>query len=117
MKDKLVMTVDWVEARITEPPPPRLGVPQLVVTAIGTVPTLGWTHARFVPRSPRRGAPQVIELDFVAEPPAGLAGDVVSAISASGLVAAPPDGVREVLVHAAEDNKQVPIAAVPAGKR
>jgi hypothetical protein len=111
MQDKEVMTIEWVEARFTVPAPPRLGVPQLVVTAMGAVPTLGWTHARLVQRQVRLGNAR-LEFDFVATPPTGVAGDIVSTITASVVVPGPTEGIREVVVYAAQGHKAAPVSPV-----
>jgi hypothetical protein len=69
-----------------------------VITAYGHVPTGGWTNPQLEQRvyvaPPVDG---VIDFDFVAQPPGGLAPDIVLPISAhTGVIFLPPwaKGVR-----------------------
>lgn len=75
---------------------------RLTLTAVGTVPTLGWSDARLVPHVYVQAPPDGIwGFDFVARPPSGPAGQAIDKISACTTLRPGPDfaGVR---IHAAD---------------
>ena len=75
------------------------------VEVTGEVPTTGWTNATLVETKSMGGT---VNLDFVADKPAGPAGQVVSQVSAYTTVAA-HDGEMKVIVHAARGTKEATI--------
>jgi hypothetical protein len=92
-----VMTVKQVDFHLTRSKPPFL-------LAQGEVPTGGWSNGQLSPyvylSPPKDG---IWDFDFIAEPPSGLAVDVVSAISAS-IQTTVPKWFKGVRVHAATNS-------------
>jgi hypothetical protein len=111
--EKLVIRVNSVEARLVSPKPPRLGLPELVVTAYGTVPTTGWSKGQLVSKNPKPTPDGVYEFEFMATPPDGPAGDVVSGIVGGAVIADPQRNAKAVRVRAAENSEEAPITAQP----
>jgi hypothetical protein len=75
---------------------------QLTLTAVGTVPSLGWTNARLVPHVYVQAPPDGIwGFDFVAHPPSGPAAAAIGKVSACTTLPATEElaGVR---IHAAD---------------
>ncbi|HWN69578.1 MAG TPA: hypothetical protein VNM90_18175, partial [Haliangium sp.] len=75
---------------------------QLTLTAVGTVPTLGWSNARLVPHVYVQAPPDGIwGFDFVARPPSGPAAQAIGKVSAC--VTLPAAKVRSgIRIHAAD---------------
>jgi hypothetical protein len=113
--EKHVTLVETVDARFVAPTPPRLGLPELVVSATGSVPTTGWSKAHLVKRVATRK--DVLEFDFLATPPSGPAGDIVSGIVGGAVVPDPPRNIRAVRVYAANNDKEGAIAEATTAKR
>lgn len=90
-----VYTIDKVELTMlmTEPP-------QLSITASGTVRSGGWRNPRLTPvqyiRPPDDG---IWDFTLVAEPPHGMATQMISPVSATYVWPAPPSDLRGVRVH------------------
>jgi hypothetical protein len=75
---------------------------RLTLTAVGRVPSLGWSNARLVPHVYIQKPPDGIwGYDFVAQPPSGPAGDAIGIVSASvGLMDS--KDLSGVCIHAAQ---------------
>ena len=92
--------------------------PAISISAIGTVATSGWTHPALTPwayiTAPADG---MLDLDFVASPPTGLALMVISTISVGKTILL-PDWVRGVRIHASRNQIEAKLdeAAVAAVK-
>ena len=90
-----IYRVDSVEAHLNKTNPP-----ELVISVGGTVTTLGWSKGQLSPRvyvtPPTDG---IYEFDFEAQPPSGMAGQVLSPISANYSAEAPV-GIKGVKVYA-----------------
>lgn len=87
--------------------------PQLLIHAWGEVPTTGWSNARLVARASNTpSADNVLDLDFVAEAPSGVAIRVNTPIPVDTTMVL-PGGVSEFRVHGQENSveKSLPGAA------
>jgi hypothetical protein len=74
----------------------------LTLTAVGTVPTLGWSNARLVPHVYVQAPPDgVWGFDFVAQPPAGRAAQAIGKVSACATLAV-SQALAGVRIHAAD---------------
>jgi hypothetical protein len=84
--------------------------PAISVSASGKVPTSGWTHADIAPwiyiTIPRDG---ILDLDFIASPPTGIALQVVSKISITKAFPV-PRWVTGVRVHTSTNEMSANIA-------
>lgn len=78
---------------------------QLIVTANGTVPTLGWTNGELALRE-HIPADGVYEFDFIATPPSGIVGQAIMPISASWHFESIPDDLTGVRVFAKQNSKE-----------
>lgn len=76
---------------------------KLTVTAVGQVPTGGWTGAKLTPRAAKE-APKdgVYEFDLTAVRPDGVAKQVISKVKASYTWDNPPADLKGVRVYGAE---------------
>lgn len=80
-KSHPVFTVDYVEIALLKSNPPKL-----LINVLGTVRTSGWANPRLLPRIYVQPPPDGIwEFDFVADPPTGIALQVITPIFASYL--------------------------------
>ena len=87
--------------------------PQLLIHAWGEVPTTGWSNARLVARASNTpSADTVLDLDFVAEAPSGVAIRVNTPIPVDTTVVLPV-GISGFRVHGQENSveKSLPGAA------
>lgn len=81
----------------------------ITVNSTGKVPTTGWTSAHLVPHFPAKPPENGIwNIDFVAVPPSGLAGQIVLPISAEAQL---PlfDWVKIIKVHGANNYVAEPL--------
>lgn len=82
----------------------KMNPPTLVVSALGAVPTGGWTKGRLEPRYyvefPSDG---IQDFDFVADPPEGMATMVITPITGSVQWPGYPQALRGVRVHSASN--------------
>lgn len=75
---------------------------QLTLTAVGTVPSLGWSDARLVPHVYVQAPPDGIwGFDFVARPPSGPAAAAISKVSAC-LTLPASKALAGIRIHAAD---------------
>jgi hypothetical protein len=103
---KKVLSVD-TKLEVTKPP-------VLIVTAVGEVPTGGWTGARLTRRTYiKPPADGVYEYDLTAVPPTGAATQAISKVKAKDEWKDPPEGVKGVKVYGVGDG----IKAVQVGKK
>jgi hypothetical protein len=83
---------------------------QLAITAFGEVNTGGWKNGTLVPRHyvvpPADG---FAEYDFLAEPPTGIAIQVITPILAFATLTAPPGWLKGVRVCAQENKIETPL--------
>lgn len=97
-----ILEVDLVTVLLAKSNPP-----QVIVEAVGKVSTSGWTGGELNPYTyivpPQDG---IIDFDFTATPPAGLALTVVRPITASTSFVA-PDWFRGVRIHASTGEPKV----------
>lgn len=75
------------------------------ITASGTVTTEGWTNAELILR-PSSSCGRS-EFDFVAQPPDGVALQVISHISASYKLSPEQKGHNDFIVYAAQNQKRI----------
>lgn len=102
-----VQSVNQVSLNVLESFPP-----QLRITASGTVPTADWTNPQLLPRTYIQAPPDdIYDFDFVADPPAGVAAQVVTPIKATFLWQSFPSELKGVRIHAAT-NEQVALLGV-----
>ncbi|MGY3530869.1 MULTISPECIES: hypothetical protein [Bradyrhizobium] len=107
-----VRTVTAVLANLIQLPAPLKE--QLVVVALGDVPTTGWSHIRLSPRyyiaPPADG---IWDFDFVGDEPTGVVGQVILPVAAEIIVPYPAwcTGVR---VHSASNNITANVGPVAA---
>src|SRR5574340_174711 len=79
--------------------------PQLQIVASGTVRTGGWSNPKLIPHVHIHAPPDgIYGFDFVADPPKGVAGQVISLIEVADLWTDLPKGVKGVRVHAAQNS-------------
>lgn len=94
-KARVVTTILSVDYAIQESFPPTL-----VVTAVGQVPTGGWSGAKLTRRTyakpPTDG---IYEYDLTAVPPDGFATQVISKVTAKDNWKDPPKGLKAIKVH------------------
>jgi hypothetical protein len=103
---KTVLSVD-TKLEVTKPP-------VLIVTAVGEVPTGGWTGAKLTRRTYiKPPADGVYEYDLTAVPPTGAATQVVSKVKAKDEWKDPPEGVKGVKVYGVGEG----VKAVQVGKK
>lgn len=91
--------------------------PNLIVTAVGQVPTLGWKNATLSPRvyvvPPADG---VWEFDMYAEPPTGIVAQVISAVVAGHVWERfDQPGIVGVRVWGAKNYKEIRFAERSSG--
>ncbi len=91
-------------------------LPRLIsITALGTVPTSGWTHIRLSPRfyavEPSDG---IWDFDLIGDEPIGIVLQVIVPVSAHTVVHA-PRWFKGVRVHAQTNSIEAPPETVPAG--
>ncbi|WP_295539252.1 hypothetical protein [uncultured Pseudacidovorax sp.] len=107
-----ILEVDSVSMAMTKSMPPGL-----LVHAIGKVSTSGWTNATLIPHIYVQEPPDGIwDFDMVAEPPKGMALQIVSPIGASLHMEVAPSWVKAVRVHASRNsmtNEDVGALAAP----
>jgi hypothetical protein len=99
-----IMKVNSVRAFLVPMPLPTL--PDLFIASSGEVSTSGWSGERLSPRFYISPPPDGIwDFDFFADPPAGVALDVVVPVHASRFTHS-ADWVRGIRVHAGQDGSQ-----------
>ena len=80
--------------------------PKLQITVSASAPTGGWTHPRLDPyvfvQPPPNG---IYDFDFVADPPAGPAAEVLTPIEVAHVWENFPEEVKGVRVHATQNSK------------
>ncbi len=80
--------------------------PQMQITASGTVRTGGWSNPKLMPHIHIHAPPDgIYGFDFVADPPKGVAAQVISPIEVADLWGDLPEGVKGVRVHASQNSK------------
>jgi hypothetical protein len=93
-----VLSVDHVHITIVS----FMGNKYALITALGKVPTTGWTQARLDPYIYIQPPPDGIwDFVFVAKPPSGIAADVVLPIAATYLWKIGSFHLKGVRVHSA----------------
>ncbi|SCY11301.1 hypothetical protein SAMN05216420_102337 [Nitrosospira sp. Nl5] len=98
---KKILEVTEVELAVLESFPP-----QLRIDASGTVPTGGWSNPRLVPYIYIQPPPDgIFDFDFVADPPEGIATQVISPIDAIYVWKDFPEKFRGVRIHASQNAK------------
>lgn len=105
MTDQSVLRVDSVDVHVQVS-----SRPDVVVVARGFTTTTGWSHGHLELREPE--APPhdgVYEFDFVATPPVGKAGEMVTPIAGAGVIPHPHRNMRSVRVYAKTNSKEQPI--------
>src|SRR5690606_3917164 len=96
-KAEVVKTILSVDYAIQESFPPTL-----VVTAVGQVPTGGWTGAKLTRRNREKPpADGIYEYDLTAVPPSGAATQVISKVTAKDSWKDPPKGLKGLKVYGA----------------
>ncbi len=79
--------------------------PKLQINASGHVTSTGWTNAQLIPYVYIQAPPDgIYDFDFVAEPPDEVAAQAISAIEASYLWDAFPEGLKGVRIHASTNS-------------
>ena len=80
--------------------------PKLRITASGTVPTGGWSNPKLDPYIYIQAPPDgIYDFDFVADPPGGVATQVISPIEAVYIRENLTPDVRGVRIHALQNSK------------
>jgi len=80
--------------------------PQLRIVASGNVPTARWSDPRLVPYIYIQPPPDgIYDFDFVADPPEGIAAEVISPIDAIYAWKSFPEGLKGVRIHASQNSK------------
>lgn len=106
-----VLTVDSVVAHVTAGAQAGLHV-----TAMGRVPTSGWTSPKLIPRiyfvPPADG---IWDMDMVASSPSGIALQVVLPVGPAVAFVARPSWCKGIRIHAAENSVESPLIEEPVG--
>ncbi|MDB5311757.1 MAG: hypothetical protein JWO38_5959 [Gemmataceae bacterium] len=98
-KGQVVKKVTGVDVKGLDSDPPFLDV-----TATGEVPTGGWTGTKLTRRTyVKPPADGVYEYDLTAVPPAGIAAQVISKVTATDRWKDPPKDIKGVKVYGAGD--------------
>ncbi|MDQ3185105.1 MAG: hypothetical protein M3Q16_01300 [Pseudomonadota bacterium] len=98
---KKILEVTEVKLAILESFPP-----QLRISASGNVPTGGWSNPRLVPYIYIQPPPDgIYDFDFVADPPEGIATQVISPIEVVHVWKDLPDRLKGVRIHASQNSK------------
>jgi hypothetical protein len=75
--------------------------PILQITAMGKVPTPGWTNPQLVPYTYIQAPPDgIYDFDFVADLPDEVVIQVITPMAASYQWRSPPAGLKGIRVHA-----------------
>ncbi|AWM41270.1 hypothetical protein GobsT_01080 [Gemmata obscuriglobus] len=76
---------------------------KLTVTAVGQVPTGGWSGAKLTPR-PTKEAPKdgIYEFDLTAVRPDGIVTQVISKVKATHIWENPPADIKGIKVYGAD---------------
>ncbi len=92
--------------------------PTLVILAIGQVPTVGWSYGALVPYVYDAPPPDGYwEFDFVATPPSGPAGDIITPVAAGyNWAHYPTDTVNGVTVYASQNSEKMPVVELAEGE-
>jgi hypothetical protein len=103
-----IMEIDHAEAHILRIPDPFDSL--MSVTAVGKVPTTGWTGIRLSPyfyiTPPADG---IWDFDFIGDAPSGIVGEVVLPVSAHSVVRH-PKWCKGVRIHAARNTAEARLA-------
>jgi hypothetical protein len=96
-----ILEVAEIELAVLESFPPKLRI-----TASGTVPTGGWSNPKLDPyiyiQAPPNG---IYDFNFVADPPEGVATQVISPIEAIFIMENLTSDVKGVRIHASQNSK------------
>ena len=96
-----ILEVAEIELAVLESFPPKLRI-----TASGTVPTGGWSNPKLDPyiyiQAPPNG---IYDFNFVADPPEGVATQVISPIEAIFIMENFTSDVKGVRIHASQNSK------------
>ncbi|SHL37428.1 hypothetical protein SAMN05216428_102186 [Nitrosospira sp. Nsp11] len=96
-----ILEVAEIELAVLESFPPKLRI-----TASGTVPTGGWSNPKLDPyiyiQAPPNG---IYDFNFVADPPEGVATQVISPIEATFSMENLTSDVKGVRIHASQNSK------------
>lgn len=96
-----ILEVAEIELAILESFPPKLRI-----TASGTVPTSGWSNPKLDPYIYIQAPPDgIYDFNFVADPPEGVATQVISPIEAAFIMENLTSDVKGVRVHASQNSK------------
>ncbi len=80
--------------------------PQLRIVASGNVPAEGWSNPTLVPYIYIQPPPDgIYDFDFFADPPEGVAAQVISPIEAVHVWKSFPEGLKGVRIHASQNSK------------
>ncbi len=87
--------------------------PSLLISAVGAVPTTGWSSAELSPyvyiTPPQDG---YWEFDFVARAPSGPAAEVITPIGAAYVWTKLPAGLKGIRVYASENKIEKPFQGI-----
>lgn len=96
-----ILEVAEIELAVLESFPPKLRI-----TASGTVPTGGWSNPKLDPYIYIQAPPDgIYDFNFVADPPEGVATQVISPIEAAFIMENLTSDVKGVRVHASQNSK------------
>ena len=96
-----ILEVAEIELAVLESFPPKLRI-----TASGTVPTGGWSNPKLDPYIYIQAPPDgIYDFNFVADPPEGVATQVISPIEAIFIMENLTSDVKGVRIHASQNTK------------
>ena len=96
-----ILEVAEIELAVLESFPPKLRI-----TASGTVPTGGWSNPKLDPYIYIQAPPDgIYDFNFVADPPEGVATQVISPIEAAFIMENLTSDVKGVRIHASQNSK------------
>jgi hypothetical protein len=96
-----ILEVAEIELAVLESFPPKLRI-----TASGTVPTGGWSNPKLDPYIYIQAPPDgIYDFNFVADPPEGVATQVISPIEATFIMENLTSDVKGVRIHASQNSK------------
>jgi hypothetical protein len=104
---QLILEVTEVNLAILESNPPKL-----LIVAMGTVPSAGWSNPQLIPYAYIQAPPDgIYDFNFVATPPQELSAQVITPISVEYVL--PAGGIAGVRIHASLNEKEILLNEVP----
>jgi hypothetical protein len=95
-----ILTIENIQIQVA-----KTKTPSVIITALGTVTSGGWSKPRLSPwvyiAPPADG---IYDFDFEAAPPTGIATQGITAIATAQVIPNPPSWLKGVRIHASSNN-------------